>query len=465
MQSLMRWFLPRTLRARLTILFALTTSVLLSVNGIFLYGALEKNIEANAAQDIFATLTTARERLETLPSIESVAKKGPAWFDPFHAHESIDMAIFAEDGRALVSTTGFRLEASHNQLTAPRDQLGGTLRYVSAVAPIESKRAAVRVVIQYDTRKQNVLLRNYAFNVLLVTLLGTLVSAVSAYTIAKFGLRPLRMLAARADAVSWSKLLQPLPDANLAGEMLALNRAFNRMLARLDESFMRLSRFSSDLAHDMRTPLTNLLAESQVALSRPRNAEEYRAVIESGVEETRRLARMINDMLFLARSENSAQHSSHQKVDARLEAERVASYYETLAADNGVQLRVEGEGCFNGNPLLVQRALSNLLSNALAQAPSGSEVLLLCIEHDTVCEVSVIDTGPGIADEHLPHIFDRFYRVDPARAQSASGTGLGLAIVKSIMEEHEGECSVTSQGSVRTTFVLTFPKLASSAPQ
>ncbi|WP_408331047.1 heavy metal sensor histidine kinase [Paraburkholderia agricolaris] len=457
-------FLPRTLSVRLAILFALASSILLAVNGLCLYAALKQNVQTDAAQEIYMTLAATRARLATQSNEETVARHGPAWFDPFHAHENIEMAIYTGAGRELVRSEGFQLRDgilldSGSGRPKAVDRTYGAFRYVSASVPLGGAGPdgpAVRVVVQYNASRQNALLRAYSINVLLVTLLGTVISAVVAYSLAKLGLRPLKLLAERADQVSSSKLIQPLPDVSMSGEMLALNQAFNRMLQRLDESFARLSRFSSDLAHDMRTPLTNLLAESQVALSRQREAQEYRSVIESGIDETQRLSRMIDDMLFLARSENRMHQVNFRRIDARDEAELVAGYYETLASDKGIGIRVSGNAHFDGNPLLVQRALSNLLSNALTHAPAGSEVVVACTERDAVAEIAVIDAGPGIGPEHFQHIFDRFYRVDPARHESAAGAGLGLAIVSSIMDEHDGACSVTSEPGVRTAFVLSF---------
>ncbi|NML30504.1 heavy metal sensor histidine kinase [Paraburkholderia antibiotica] len=459
-------FVPRTLGVRLTIMFALASSILLAANGLCLYAALKKNVMADSEQEIHMTLGATLSRLANEPSEDAVARQDPVWFDPFHAHDNIEMAIYARDGRQLVRSSGFRLEdeslidpATGRAATANWTHDG--FRYVSALAPLASegpdaKARKVNVVVQYDYSRQRALLRTYSINVMLVTLLGTFVSALVAYSLARLGLRPLKLLAERADQVSSSKLTQPLPDISMTGEMLALNQAFNRMLKRLNESFDRLSRFSADLAHDMRTPLANMLAESQVALSRPREAHEYRAVIESSIDETQRLSGMIEDMLFLARSENRLHKIDMVKIDARAEAEQVAGYYEMLAADRNVTLQVIGDAHFDGNRLLVQRALSNLLSNALNHAPSGSEVVVQCSERGALSEIAVIDNGPGIGAEHIEPIFDRFYLVDPARHESTFGTGLGLAIVKSIMDEHRGSCSVTSEPGVRTAFVLSF---------
>jgi two-component system, OmpR family, heavy metal sensor histidine kinase CusS len=478
-----RRLLPRTLSVRLAVLFALASTALLTINGLYLYAVLGQNLQADATDDIARTLAATRARLATLTSHADVAAHGPVWFDPFHGHENMEIALYAANGRELVRSGRFmgrfmerfidRFVDRFMNREGPRiDKRGrvphtldinnGMIRYVGAWMPLAgaaSQAQAVFAVVQYDGSRERALLRVYAFNVVLVTLLGALVSAVGAYSLAKLGLRPLKLLAERADQVSCSKLVQPLPDISMSGEILALNQAFNRMLQRLDESFVQLSRFSSDLAHDMRTPLTNMLAESQVALSRPREAHEYRSVIESGIDETQRLSRMIDDMLFLARSEKRAHRLEFQRLHAREEAERIAGYYESLASEKGVGIRVVNDVRFEGNRLLVQRALSNLISNALVHAPAGSEVVVQCTERDGAAEVAVIDSGTGIAAEHLERIFDRFYRVDPARHEPASGTGLGLAIVRSIMDEHGGACSVTSEPGVRTAFVLTFRRI------
>ncbi|WP_438397140.1 heavy metal sensor histidine kinase [Caballeronia sp. DA-9] len=455
--------LPRTLRARLTILFAVSTSVLLAISGLLLYEALKTNVASMSEKEMMTTLTAAQSHLSDVRTVEEVASDSAPLYDPLHGHQNMDLALYDAQGRRLAGTSGFR--ASNAVLaakasTTPTKILmrGTTLRYLVAIVPLDGPQGPiVRVAVQYDARSERALLRAYALSVLFVVVIGTMATAAVAYLIASFGLRPLAQLTTRAEAVSSSRLAQPLPEAEMAGELKDLSHAFNRMLARLDDSFTRLSRFSSDLAHDMRTPLTNLLAEAQVALSQPRSGDEYRVVIESSVDECQRLSRMIDDMLFLARSDNAQQKPVFVAINGRSEADRVAGFYEIMAEDAGVSIDVAGEANFNGDPLLIQRAISNLVSNAIAHAPQGSSVQIRCQAYGTSSEVSVTDFGRGISAEHIGRIFDRFYRVDPSRHGSASGTGLGLAIVRSIMQEHGGDCTVTSIPNVRTTFKLCFP--------
>ncbi|MFM0505127.1 heavy metal sensor histidine kinase [Paraburkholderia caffeinilytica] len=455
---------PHTLRGRLAILFAISTSLLLVFNGVLLYRGLKTRLDSTSAREMTATLTALQLDLQTMSGFDAVRAEREIWHDRLHGHQNLDIALFDPRGVPLARTNGFWPNAETLTVRAGIAPVqmkleSRPMRFLVAMAPLGGQSGArVRVVVQYDASAEGILLRAYALNVLFVSLFGALLNALLAWWIARFGLRPLARLTARAEQISSSRLARPLPERDMPGELRELSHAFNRMLARLHESFTRLTQFSSDLAHDMRTPLTNLLAEAQVALSQPRSADEYRAVIESSVDEFQRLSRLIDSMLFLARSDSAQRRLSLQKVDARSEALRVAGYYESMAADAGVEIVVAGSAHFEGDVLLVQRALSNLVSNALMHAPRGSTVELHCTERFRYAQLSVSDSGAGIAEPHLERIFDRFYRVDPARYNSARGTGLGLAIVKSIMNEHQGECSVESVPHVRTTFSLRFPK-------
>jgi two-component system heavy metal sensor histidine kinase CusS len=459
-------FFSRTLRGRLTALIIVSTSVVLALSGFVQYQALRKHIEISSEREMTVTLHALQARLAEVSRVADVRKNVPLWADQLHGHKNMDLALFDAGGTELTRTTGylaFEPVLSAHTAGAPvlLTRSGTTLRYLTWRTPLNYPDGnGIRIVVQYDASTDLAFLRPQAFMIMMIELLGTLLAAGLAYGIVMLGLSPLRRLVAWAEAVSSSRLAHPLPEPDMAGELKELSHAFNGMLARLDESFTRLSQFSSDLAHDMRTPLTNLLAEAQVALSKPRSAPEYRAVIESSVDECQRLSRMIEDMLFLARSDGAQNHLSIRNLDVRAEAERVAGYYEPMADDANVRIELSGQGMIEADALLLQRALSNLLSNALAHAPRDTAIRVHCMQTEHTTVLSVSDAGPGIEPVHLQRIFDRFYRVDAARHSSASaaGTGLGLAIVKSIMENHGGECRVRSVPCVETTFSLSFPR-------
>jgi two-component system heavy metal sensor histidine kinase CusS len=230
------------------------------------------------------------------------------------------------------------------------------------------------------------------------------------------------------------------------------------MLTRLEDSFSRLSRFSDDVAHELRTPINGLMGMAEVTLSKERTPEEYRLVIESSIEEYGRLSRMIERLLFLARATNKEISIEKMPLDLHRELVRICELYRAMAEEQGVETICHGEGTVQADPELFGRALSNLLANALQHTPSGGRVTLAgsrVSEH--VVEVRVPDTGTGIPAEHLAKIFDRFFRVDSTRSAATGGAGLGLAIVKSIMDLHGGTVRVESRTNNGTTFVLAFP--------
>lgn len=281
--------------------------------------------------------------------------------------------------------------------------------------------------------------------------------------IARHILVKLRRFGATASRVGVRDLHERLPLEGTPTELLESAIAFNHMLDRLQAAFERLSAFSSDLAHDLRTPIGNLLGEAQVALSRPRSAGEYRAVLESAVEEYERLSRMIANMLFLARADNQpAVAASWTDLHAALE--RLVGYFELLAEERRVGLRMEVYAAGGGparvwaDETMLVRAVSNLVSNALQHATRDSVIRMVAeTAADGACVLTVSNEGTPIPPEHLDRIFERFYRVDASRQGSASGSGLGLAIVRSIMEMHDGSATVASGTGRPTVFTLHFP--------
>jgi two-component system heavy metal sensor histidine kinase CusS len=228
------------------------------------------------------------------------------------------------------------------------------------------------------------------------------------------------------------------------------------MLARLERSFDQLSRFSSDLAHEFRSPINNLVAAASVTLGRARDVAEYENTLEVMVEEGSRLSRMVSGMLFLARADNAQQTIRREALSAREEFARLIAFFEVMADEQGIALRAEGDCHLMADAMLLRRALSNLLSNALRYTPRGGTVILRAAADGDACVISVVDDGCGIAPEHLPYLFDRFYRADPARS-STDSTGLGLAVVRSIAELHGGTVTVDSAPGKGAAFTLRLP--------
>jgi two-component system heavy metal sensor histidine kinase CusS len=238
---------------------------------------------------------------------------------------------------------------------------------------------------------------------------------------------------------------------------VSLARAFDGMLDRLEDSFDRLSRFSADLAHELRTPINNLRGEAEVALSKPREEQEYREILASSLEEYERLSRMMDSLLFLARAESAQAMLARSRIDVRTEITKVINFYEALAAERKVPVTCAGDGVMDADPILFQRVISNLLSNSLRYTPSGGKIVFSIQDVDNGVEVTCCDSGTGIAQEHLSRIFDRFYQISPSRNPKTDDAGLGLAIVKSIVNLHGGRIGIKSALGEGTSVQVFFP--------
>jgi two-component system heavy metal sensor histidine kinase CusS len=294
------------------------------------------------------------------------------------------------------------------------------------------------------------------FGLLLTGMLGCAILTCAGVSslVTRRGLRPLKRMAESVERVGATHLDERVPAAGWPQEVQPLAVGFNRMLDRLEISFTRLSQFSADLAHELRTPIAILRGEAEGALIKARTSDEYRQVIESSLEEFHRLSRLIDNLLFIARAETIGS-LTRRSFDGPSAIEKIREFYEAVSQEQGIEIRCEGEAEIYAEPSLFRRALLNIISNAIRFTPSGGTISISLIRHEDHAEILVADTGCGIAAKHLEKVFDRFFRGDAAR--SSEGTGLGLAIVKSIMQLHGGSVSIASDIGRGTVVSLTFP--------
>jgi two-component system heavy metal sensor histidine kinase CusS len=300
----------------------------------------------------------------------------------------------------------------------------------------------------------------WKFGALLAGLLALAIAAaaVIATSVTRRGLRPLSEMTKSLERIGPTQLNERLGPDGWPLELQPMAKAFDGMLNRLEDSFTRLSQFSADLAHELRTPVANILGEAEVSLTRERSAEEYRETLESSIAECTRLSGLIDNLLFLARAESTDRQIQSSRFDARAAVEKIAAYYEPGAEEKNITISAVGHGEMDADPLLLGRALSNLVENALRFTPDGGEVIIKIDAVPNGTQVSVRDSGAGIPAEHLSRVFDRFYRVDAAR--SSGGMGLGLSLVKSIANLHGGSATIASTVDHGTTVTLIFPRKA-----
>ena len=461
-----------SIAARLAIGFIGVAVMLLAGIGLYLDHALGQQLAADDARELSSKVPLLRRNLERSHSLEEFGAKPHRFLDAVLGNTNLSIVLRQADGRIIASAgpgADAALALAGKPETVPGDRAertivaardGRELRVLTQWSELgDPAKTPVNIVLALDVTHRGEIVRRYRERIIFAVVIAALAAGLLGAIVARTGLAPLRSLAKRAGAISASRLNERLPSAGVPAELRELAGAFNRTLQRLEDSFRRLSQFSADLAHDLRTPIGNLLGEAQVTLSRPRTATEYETVIASSVEELERINRMIDGMLFLARSDDVQASLDLRPVDASAEVDRLIEYYEGLASEAGVGIRRVGDLTLRADATLFRRAVANLVSNAIAHTPRGSEITVaLGAVPDGGAEVAVSNPGPGIPRELLPRVFDRFFRADASRPDSAKGSGLGLAIVKSIVELHGGGIEAQSEPGALTTFRMLFPR-------
>lgn len=301
----------------------------------------------------------------------------------------------------------------------------------------------------------------------LVLLLATLLSAGLAWIISHRGLQPIEKITREIEQTTAKALQQP--DAaddspsqavKWPREVARLAEAFAALRSRLSLSFHQLRQFSDDASHEIRTPLNNMMGLASLTLQRDRSPEEYQAALVSNLEECDRLKKVADGLLFISRADHHRSVLALAPFDVHEAITEVVDYHTEVAQDQNVSITVSAKGLLTADRTLFRQALTNLLSNALRHTPPGGRIEMSfdSVSHpDGMATLTVSDTGEGIAPEHLPHIFDRFYRVDASRTHQADArpqTGLGLAIVKAIVELHGGAVTAESKPGQGTLLTL-----------
>lgn len=446
--------------ARLTAWYAAAAFTLVLLATGYLYLTLSRALDHEDDQFLAHKVSEVRAVLDTRPG-DTIALR--AEVQPVQPDREAGRFYFRVTGvGGTVETPGMAQLVPPEAFADQADWSGGwraadgrTFRLLTAADP----ERGYQVQAAMDTSQDHELLEGFRRH--LAYALGLSLPAVAAggYWIARWGLRPIAEVSATARRIRPGRMGERIATVGLPAEVRELAGTVNDMLDRLEAAFDRLGQFSADIAHELRTPVNTLRGEIEVALSRPRTDAEYRAALASSLEESDRLARVIDALLFLARAENPQTEVVTEAIDLGQELDRMREFFGPSAADGGGQLRVEvAPGArVRGDRQLIQQAVGNLVSNALAHTPPGGTVTLFAGRNGGEVTVGVKDTGTGIAAEHLPFVFDRFYRADPARSTGQGRTGLGLAIVKAIAELHRGRVCIASPPGQGTTVSIHIP--------
>jgi two-component system, OmpR family, heavy metal sensor histidine kinase CusS len=466
-------FVSTSITRRLTLLYALSAFVLLFFSALFLDWVLTDDMERGDNQFLVSEIQNLRVLLREHPQNinlwrEEVERETLASASAFIKYY---VRILSEAGETLIQTPGMDQVVKPSSFPAPaksfnpeekgikqRAHDGRPLLLMSAaVEPhrFETKKKLIQIAL--DMSHENAIVADYRRKVTIVIIAGVLFSAIIGFLITSEGLRPLKKITRVVRGIGPDQLHARVGATGWPGEITILADSFDKMLERLENTFATLSQFSADMAHELRTPINNLRGEAEVALYKARTVEEYRQVLESALEEYGRLSRMIENLLFLAHAESRDTLARRSLINAQKEIESLIEYYDALAEEKGIRVTCDGSALLQADPVLFRQALSNILSNALQYTPEKGQIAIAIKKFDDrSVQIEIRDTGIGIDPEHLPKIFNRFYRTEQARAFHPQGTGLGFSIVKSIVDLHGGTVKVQSEPGKGTCVTFTF---------
>lgn len=457
--------IPITLR--LTIYFTLAMClVLYSVSGL-LYSTMRSQLSQKDVDELRSTLHFQQEIAATISE-----RQGPKdlWqqelFEFVARQERLSLRILSPDGKVWAQSKNMRVpqedfpapsdDFHYSEWKYHHDEVKEKYLIVSSDFVLKDNQPW-RVQAALNVSKNNEIIEDYWQRMQVVVALAIVIFSAIGYWLARRGLQPLRIMSQEIAHIHAEDLHTRLSTQRWPSELNTLAVSFDGMMVRLEASFTQLTRFSSDIAHELRGPINNLISAASVTHSKDRSSEEYKDTLIAIIEEGERLSRMVSSMLFLARADNSREPLNLEYLSSQTEFARQINLYDVLAEEKNIRLLSQGDVSFHADPIHLQRALSNLLSNALRHTPPGGQIQLNAWRKDGNLWLSVEDNGEGISPDHLPHIFDRFYRMDDARS-NAENTGLGLALVKTIAELHGGKISVTSEVGKGSCFTLMLPQ-------
>ena len=445
-------------------MFAFVSALLLGSIGFYLYQSLQREIAWRDDQALLGRLERMQALINDSVSVERLRNR-PTLYENMLGNRDNLLWIVDDTGQVLI-------EINPVNMGVPKLPAAAQARFGDGHAS-QAVRLAWKDVVQggrgltliagklLSEREQ--MLGAYRLKLWLALSVGALLAFVLGGWVSRRGLKPVRTLAQRAAGIDVQHLHLRLDEFNELSELQTLSHALNQMLARLEDGFAQLSRFSEDLAHEMRTPLSNLMGHTQQSLRHSRSIEDYQNLLVSNQEEYERLARMIDSMLFLARTEQSQAAAQDELINLHDLVEQLCEYFEGVAQERDVTLINHAHAELRADPALIRRALANLVANALRYGSSAADVIISSAVGEDRVKITVHNQGQPIPAEHLPRLFERFYRCDPSRNQPDDSGGLGLAIVHSIMQLHGGRVTVDSSQS-GTIFCLEFPVIPDTEP-
>ena len=461
-----------SLTARLATLFAVLAASLLVLAAMLFGRMLDMHFQELDMHELQGKVTLIRNALQSVDATGGRSERIEALERSFVGHESVGVLVRDVEGRVLYiihpehftasQRAGEPLSRALTDWTVDERPHRG-LEVSIALPSLGAKEQTIEALVAVDLSHHVHFLASVRHATWAGVFVAALAAALFGWFAAHRGLAPLRRVTETARRLSARQLGQRLAIDDAPLEVRDHVEAFNGMLARLEAAFQRLGDYSADIAHELRTPISNLMTQTQVALSRPRTLDEYQDILASNLEEYERIARMVSDMLFLAKADENTLAHAGEAIDLAREADALIDFYEALADERQVRIVRQGQASVQGDRLMLRRALSNLISNALRHTPKEGQITIRIDADAAGVRLAVSNVGDPIPADQIERIFERFHRGSAQRESRGEGAGLGLAITRSIVQAHGGHITARSAEGV-TCFTITLPRNEASSP-
>ena len=442
----------KSIRTRLTLWYLGFIVVLLLIFSSVAYLMLDYNLYNNLDNSLQTRIAQLNTPSGIIPKLNEVVLSFNA--NGTLAGETGGITVDASKLSGLVKKVMSGQNAYLSTVTTKNE---GVRLYAAVFLNPFSGEPSVWIVGQSTTEITDVL--HTFIYVIIFAMVGVIILAgIGGLFLAERALKPVQRITETAQKIEGSDLSQRI-DVKTDDELGRLAATLNDMIGRLEESFNRQRQFTADASHELRTPLAIMQAEATLALSKERTPDDYRKALETISQESDYMSSVIGKLLFLARSDAGKEQLSFEDVDIKELITGLSANIEALAQDKGIKFTVDAKETLtvSGDKVKLRQLFINILENAVRYTPADGNIAVSLVQKDANAVVSIADTGIGIPPEHLPHIFERFYRVDKARARADGGVGLGLAIAKIIAESHKGTIAVASEVGKGTTFTISIP--------
>ena len=445
--------MKRSISLRLSAMFAAVSLIVFTLTGAGLFLLMQRQLFNELRETLDTRARIANLIVAHAPNVEKWAFVQEKLRDLSPADSRMHYYVEGPDprfrfGSPIVGKVTGDVGPNHLRVRPP----GSSYDIITStyIVPASGERPEVKLVVGTDCVRTEGMLRRFGMVLGVLIVLSTIAVALLSRAVTRFGLAPLTRLSREAAQLSPSNRRQRLHSDALPEELHELATSFNGALERLDKAYERLESFNADVAHELRTPVSILIGQTQVALTRDRSVEQLQQTLQSNLEEFERLRVIVNDMLFLSRSDRGERATDLAEVSLRAEMERMLDFLEMPLEEAQLRVQVQGDARAWVNTSLIGRAVSNLFVNAIQHSQPGTTLCATVAPQDGHVEIAVSNPGEPLDPVVREHIFDRFYRLQEARSNSHENHGLGLSIVKAVAEMHGGTVFVRSADGVNT---------------